>query len=147
MVMPQQRQSGTHASLLSRFLLGFEGTALPDELHDWLAHGLGGVAIFRRNWTSVEGLRNLTGEIRRAAGRPALIGIDQEGGTKFSLPEPFTEWPPPAELGRLGDAALVQQMARTIARELRAAGCNLNFAPMLDLHMNPGSPVTTRRSF
>jgi len=147
MVMPQQRQSGTDASLLSRFLLGFEGTVLPDELRAWLAQGLGGVAIFRRNWTSVEGLRELTGEIRRAAGRPVLIGIDQEGGTKFSLPEPFTEWPPPAELGRLNDPEAVSQVAYAIARELRAAGCNLNFAPMLDLHMNPESPVTTRRSF
>ncbi len=145
--MPRQRQSGTHASFLSRFLLGFEGTVLPNELGEWLAQGLGGVAIFRHNWTSVEGLRNLTGEIRRAAGRPVLIGIDQEGGTKFSLPEPFTEWPPPAEFGRLNDAKAVSQVAYAIARELRAAGCNLNFAPMLDLHMNPESPVTTRRSF
>ena len=31
--------------------------------------------------------------------------------------------------------------------ELRAAGCNLNFAPMLDLHVNQESPVTTDRSF
>ena len=26
-------------------------------------------------------------------------------------------------------------------------GCNLNFAPMLDLHINPESPVTKDRSF
>jgi beta-N-acetylhexosaminidase len=31
--------------------------------------------------------------------------------------------------------------------ELRAVGCNLNFAPMLDLHVNAQSPVTTDRSF
>jgi beta-N-acetylhexosaminidase len=30
---------------------------------------------------------------------------------------------------------------------MRAVGCNLNFAPMLDLHVNPESPVTKDRSF
>jgi beta-N-acetylhexosaminidase len=34
-----------------------------------------------------------------------------------------------------------------MARELRAAGVNLNFAPMLDLATNPNSPVTSGRSF
>jgi beta-N-acetylhexosaminidase len=82
-----------------------------------------------------------------AAGRPVLIGIDQEGGTRFSLPEPFTQWPSPSELGTLGDAAAVRDVARAIGRELAAAGCNLDFAPMLDLHLNPASPVTQVRSF
>ncbi len=34
-----------------------------------------------------------------------------------------------------------------MARELRAAGVNLNFAPMLDLATNADSPVTAGRSF
>ena len=34
-----------------------------------------------------------------------------------------------------------------MARELRAAGVNLDFAPMLDLATNPASPVTSGRSF
>jgi beta-glucosidase-like glycosyl hydrolase len=38
-------------------------------------------------------------------------------------------------------------VARAIGRELSAVGCNLNFAPMLDLHINPSSPVTQVRSF
>ncbi len=133
-------------SVVERFLLGFEGTSLPEELSALLAQGLAGVTIFHRNFTSPEGLRLLTREIRRAASRPVLISIDQEGGTRFALPEPFTIWPTPAELGLVGDAAVVEQMARAMARELRAAGCNLNFAPMLDLAMNPASPVTTERS-
>lgn len=134
--------------VLRRFLLGFEGTRLPRDLREMLQRGLAGVAIFRRNWSSVEELRALTDEIRAAAApRHALIGIDHEGGTKFSLPEPFTRWPSPAELGRLDDRQAVEGIARAIARELLAAGCNLNFAPMLDLHVNPDSPVTQHRSF
>lgn len=135
------------SAVLERFLLGFEGTSLPAELRAKLARGLAGVAIYPRNFASVDSLRVLTREIRAAAGRAVLIGIDQEGGTKFSLPEPFTQWPCPADLGKLGEAALVEGMARAMGEELRAVGVNLNFAPMLDLHVNPASPVTQQRSF
>ena len=128
-------------------MLGFPGQELSAELARLLADGLAGVAIYPRNFRDAVGLRRLTRAIRESAVRPILIGIDQEGGTKFSLGEPFTAWPSPAELGRLGDASLVEKVARAMARELRAAGVNLNFAPMLDLATNPDSPVTSGRSF
>ena len=128
-------------------MLGFDGDSLPGELAEYLARGLAGVVIYQGNFTSVQGLRELTVAIRQAAGRPVLIGIDQEGGTRFALREPFTAWPSAAELGRLGDVDSVEQVARAMATELRAVGCNLNFAPMLDLHVNPESPVTKDRSF
>ena len=128
-------------------MLGFDGASLSGELAEYLARGLAGVVLYQRNFTTAEGLRELTLAIRRAAGRPVLIGIDQEGGTRFALREPFTAWPSAAELGRLGDVECVEKVAHAIATELRAVGCNLNFAPMLDLHMNPESPVTKDRSF
>lgn len=140
-------KASAKAAPAGKFILGFEGTTLPGDLRELLAQGLGGVAVFHRNFESPEGLRSLTSEIRRVAGRPVLIGIDQEGGTRYALKEPFTVWPSPTELGVLDDAALVERMARAMGRELRAVGCNLNFAPMLDLAMNPASPVTTQRSF
>jgi beta-N-acetylhexosaminidase len=132
---------------LHRLLLGFHGNAVPPEIAEMLRGGLSGVAIYPRNFSSPEQLRALTDALRRAAGGPILIGIDQEGGTKFSLPQPFTQWPSPADLGRLGDAALVEEISRAIAIELRAAGVNTDFAPMLDLAVNPKSPVTKGRSF
>jgi beta-N-acetylhexosaminidase len=105
------------------------------------------VVLYKRNFASAQGLRETTLAIRAAAGRPVLIGIDQEGGSRFALREPFTAWPSAAELGRLGDVETVERVARAMATELRAVGCNVNFAPMLDLHVNPESPVTRDRSF
>jgi beta-N-acetylhexosaminidase len=133
--------------VLERFMLGFPGRELSEELTQLLAGGLAGVAIYPRNFRDVAELSRLTRAIRQAAARPVLIGIDQEGGTKFSLGEPFTPWPSPAELGLLRNPSLVENLARAMARELRAAGVNLNFAPMLDLATNPNSPVTSGRSF
>lgn len=149
--------------VLERFLLGFEGTSLPEWLAGLLSAGLAGVAIYPRNYENPEALRVLTGAIRNAAGRPVLIGTDQEGGTRFALPPPFTQWPSPAELAQLDARAsdgspashatarpsenFTEQVASAIARELCAVGVNLDFAPMLDLATNPASPVTTGRSF
>lgn len=130
-----------------RFLPGFQGTALPAFLREQLAQGLAGVVLYPRNFASAIDLLTLTSEIRAAAPGPVLIGIDQEGGTRFSLPSPFTQWPSPAEFGALGDLEAVRSAGEAIGRELAAAGCNLNFAPMLDLHINPASPVTHRRSY
>src|SRR5258708_33138461 len=142
-----RRETQRRDSVLARFMLGFDGDTLAAELAGYLERGLAGVVLYKRNFRSVQRLRELTAEIRRAAGRPVLIGIDQEGGTRFALGEPFTAWPSAAELGRAGDIALVEQVARAMAVELRGAGCNLNFAPMLDLNVNPESPVTKDRSF
>jgi beta-N-acetylhexosaminidase len=130
-----------------RFMVGFEGTSLPIQTRELLEQGLAGVAVYARNFTSIEGLKRLNNEIRAAAGGKVLIGMDQEGGTRFSLPAPFTQWPSPSDLGSLGDENAVREVARAMGRELSSVGCNLNFAPMLDLHLNPASPVTQVRSF
>ena len=130
-----------------RFMAGFEGTTLPSAMRELLAQGLAGVAVYARNFTNIEELARLNEEILAAANGRVLIGMDQEGGTRFSLPAPFTQWPSPAELGAMGDENAVRDVARAIGRELSAVGCNLNFAPMLDLHINPSSPVTQVRSF
>lgn len=147
--MTNDAQATTRArdSVLARFMLGFDGRALPAELAEYLAGGLTGVVVYQRNFTSAEELRKLTSAIREAAGRPVLIGIDQEGGTRFALREPFTAWPSAAELGRLDNGEAVEQVASAMAAELRAVRCNVNFAPMLDLHVNAESPVTRDRSF
>ncbi|MFZ0819167.1 MAG: beta-N-acetylhexosaminidase [Candidatus Acidiferrales bacterium] len=130
-----------------RFLFGFQGSSLPPRVRRWLGEKLAGVAIYPRNFKSIEHLASLTSEIKSIARRPVLIGIDQEGGTRFSLAEPFTQWPSPSDLGRLADAHAVEDIAHAISIELSTAGCNLDFAPMLDLHVNAASPVTQVRSF
>ena len=135
------------AEVLERLLLGFHGDTVPQEIEAFLGAGLSGIALYPRNFGSPAALRALTDALRRAAAGPLLIGIDQEGGTRFSLPPPFTAWPSPADLGRLGSASLVEEVAHAIAAELRAVGVNVDFAPMLDLAINPESPVTKDRSF
>ncbi|HEV2299443.1 MAG TPA: beta-N-acetylhexosaminidase [Candidatus Acidoferrales bacterium] len=132
---------------MEKFILGFPGSGVSEELKAYLADGLAGVIVFTRNFSGPVALLQLTEEIRAAAGQPVLVGIDQEGGRRFALAPPFTRWPSADELGHLDDPAAVEGVARGIARELAAVGCNLDFAPMLDLHLQPGSPVTSDRTY
>src|SRR3990172_2609452 len=110
------------AGILERLLAGFHGTSVPSDIATLLAGGLSGIALYPRNFGSPSELRALTDALRRAAGAPLLIGIDQEGGTRFALPPPLTAWPSPADLGRLGDSALVGGGGRAVGVERRAGG-------------------------
>jgi beta-N-acetylhexosaminidase len=133
--------------LLPLFCVGFDGTSLPDHVRTWLADGLGGVILFRRNCQELEQVLRLTADIRAAASGPVLIGVDQEGGRVVRLPPPFLAPPAAGRIGARGDPALAQRLARAVGRELRAAGINWNLAPVLDIHTNPDNPVIGDRAY
>src|SRR5437660_11669819 len=99
-----------------RFLLVFEGTSLPNELRVLLKQGLAGAALFHRNFERLEGSCALTQEIQQAAGRPVLVGIDQEGGTRYAVKEPFTAWPTPTALRAADAPPPVERTAEAMAR-------------------------------
>ncbi|KQO94463.1 beta-N-acetylhexosaminidase [Leifsonia sp. Leaf264] len=126
---------------------GFVGTDLPEWLADRLRNGLGGVCIFGMNIVSRAQLRSLTDAVR-AANPLAVIAIDEEGGDVTRLYyDQGSPYPGPAVLGRLDDLELTERVGRTVAEELTAVGCTLNFAPDADVNSNPDNPVIGVRSF
>jgi len=105
-----------------------------------------GVILFARNMPDCQSLLALTAAV--AATVPAaLLCIDHEGGRVDRLPRPFTHFPPVLQMARRGDPGLLREVARYQARELRAAGFHVNFAPVLDIHTNPDNPVIGDRAF
>ncbi|HEX7834323.1 MAG TPA: beta-N-acetylhexosaminidase, partial [Pseudolysinimonas sp.] len=128
-------------------LPGFVGARLPSWLEERLRDGLAGVCLFGENIESGSQLRELTDAIR-AANPLALIAIDEEGGDVTRLHHlTGSPYPGNALLGRIDDQELTALVGRTVARELRAAGVNLNFAPDADINSNPDNPVIGVRSF
>ena len=82
----------------------------------------------------------------QGAGIPLFISVDQEGGYVARLPR-ATSFPGNMGLGAAGDPALTRKVGEVTARELRACGINMNFAPVVDVNSNPSNPVIGVRSF
>jgi beta-N-acetylhexosaminidase len=134
---------------IGQLLIGsFSGTTLTPELRSLAREfDLGGTILFSRNVEAPEQVTELAAEAE-ALGRsmPAWVSVDQEGGRVARLKEPFTRWPPMAVLGRAKSDTLAERFGRALARELRAVGITLDYAPVLDIHTNPKNPVIGDRA-
>ncbi|MDQ5908914.1 MAG: beta-N-acetylhexosaminidase [Pseudomonadota bacterium] len=144
-------------------LVGFRGTVLTDDnpiVRDIRDYQIGGVILFDRdvalkqdgrNITSPTQLQALTASLKNLARTPLFIAVDQEGGNVARLKERYG-FPPTVtaqSLGTADDLALTAQAADRIANTLVENGLNLNFAPVVDLNVNPDSPAIGKyqRSF
>ncbi|MDI7248204.1 MAG: beta-N-acetylhexosaminidase [Bacillota bacterium] len=112
---------------------------------------VGGVILFSRNLSDPFQTAYLVNELQKmatssGAGVPLFVAADQEGGYVTRLPG-ATPFPGNMGLGAAGDAELAREVAEATARELRACGINMNFAPVVDVNSNPSNPVIGIRSF
>lgn len=128
------------------FCVGFDGLVVPPEIDRLLDRGVGSVALFRRNVDTPSQFADLCGELKRRAGRPLAIGIDQEGGRVMRLRGAFTDVPAMRELGRTGDENLAYSVGQILGKECRAMNVDIVFAPVLDVDTNPDNPVIADRS-
>jgi beta-N-acetylhexosaminidase len=135
-----------------RLMIAFAGTTLPAKVAAALAaRPVAGVTLFaHHNVTSPAQVRDLTATLQAAApddGPPLLIATDQEGGQLNALGGETTQFAGAMALGATGDEALAEQVAGATARELRALGVNVNYAPVCDVANNPSNPALGIRSF
>jgi beta-N-acetylhexosaminidase len=148
-------------------LIGFPGTQLqPDDaiVHAILKQEIGGVILFDYNFATKTFDRNIKSPAQVAkltqqlqsynkqanASYPLLIGVDYEGGKVNRLKENygFPKTLSAAEIAKLSvDQATVY--ATQMSETLEKVGINLNFAPVVDVNINPDCPVIGRieRSF
>lgn len=128
-------------------MAGFDGFSPPPHILAWLASGrIGGVYLFARNIQNPAQVKRLVDDCRRAATRPILVGIDQEGGIVARLREGFSESPGAMALGASGDPQLAEEVAFMLGTELAALGVNWNFAPVADIAHQPANPSVGARS-
>ncbi len=144
-------------------MLGFRGTSITDTnqiVKDIQTLGIGGVILFEydspsssrpRNIQSESQLQALTAALQKKASIPLFIGIDQEGGmvnrlkTRYGFPRSVDA----QYLGSLGNPDTSRYYAQRTATTLANLGINVNFAPVLDVNINPACPVIgkIKRSF
>lgn len=131
------------------FILGPEGSGITEwersffrEADPW------GFILFARNVDTPDQLRRLTGSLRDAVGREALILIDQEGGRVQRLRPPhWQEWLPPLDQARQARDAVRSFWLRyrLIAAELRSVGIDGNCAPTCDIASQSTHPFLRNR--
>jgi beta-N-acetylhexosaminidase len=106
-------------------------------------YNLGGVIFFQGGPVRQAIMTNC---LQSVAKTPLLISIDGEWGLYMRLDS--TQWfPRHMMLGALNDNQLIYQMSAEIARQMKAVGVNINFAPVVDINNNPLNPVINNRSF
>lgn len=133
-------------------IVGFDGYAVPGEFKKQIQkYQLGGVIYFKRNVQSPAQLAELANEIQfscRTKDMPPLfISIDHEGGKVNRLVKPFTKFPGNDYLGEMGSPKVAFDFGMVIAKELKAIGVNVNYAPVVDVNTNRESPVIRNRAF
>lgn len=127
--------------------VGFEGTQISPQLEQLLRQTpLAGLILFARNIESLEQTRALTDRIREILPSP-IIAIDQEGGRVARLRDKVEELPAMLALAATGDTALAQRAGAQLAFDLRRAGVNVDYAPVIDLMLMRMNTVIGSRAF
>lgn len=136
------------ANCAGLFCVGFHGTSPSAEVLALIRRGVYGVILFARNVESAEQVAQLSGALKRAAGRPLLVTVDQEGGrvARLRACHGFTELPAMRALGQAGGEATAFEVGALLGRELRAVGIDQDYAPVVDVDTNPMNPVIGDRS-
>lgn len=77
---------------------------------------------------------------------PVMITFDGEWGLSMRISD-SPRFPHNMALGAISDYKLLYRYGKEVAREFRAAGVHVNFAPDADVNSNPANPVIGYRSF
>ncbi len=144
-------------------MVGFRGFEADDQspiIKDIRDRNIGGVILFdydvpskspERNIKSPKQVKDLTAALQKASTIPLFIAIDQEGGKVNRLKEKSGFPPSVSEqyLGSIDNPDTTEKFAEITAKTLADLGINLNFAPVVDLNINPDNPVIGKleRSF
>jgi beta-N-acetylhexosaminidase len=132
-------------------IMGFSGKSLsPESIRHIVDEGFTHFILFAHNYESKEQLIQLTDELQglgKAGGAPFIISADQEGGRVARFRNGFTILPPARKIGDKGSPTFAFETSKIQARELHAAGIQLNFAPVCDINTNPKNPVIGDRAF
>ena len=107
---------------------------------------VGGIIYFSRNIQSVQQLAELTNGLKESNGDyiPLFFCIDQEGGRVDRMPAEIADTPSAYQVGQAGYG---YDYGVLLAETCAAVGCNVDFAPSLDVWSNPENTVIGDRAF
>ena len=133
-------------------IVGFPEDTKKEALQDYIDRfKVSGFILFSRNFTDFDSLYALVSSLKEMNSLrnpiPLFISVDEEGGTVSRLPKGGTRFPDARQVGKAGEPGLTYKTGQIIAQELKAAGINLNFAPVLDIVDSKENRLLIRRSY
>ncbi|HNY35901.1 MAG TPA: glycoside hydrolase family 3 protein [Candidatus Pacearchaeota archaeon] len=135
-------------------IIGFRGTEIDRTSYISKAINIlniGGVILFDKDNPSGEFPRNIVDynqtkklieDLNRYSPTPLFVSIDAEGGyiNRLKTKYGFTNIPSAEELGK-GTTEETKNQANILGQQLKALGFNMDFAPDVDVNVNPENPV------
>ena len=130
-------------------MVGFRGTQAPNWIIKAVRDGLGGVILFDqdletksvRNIRSPEQVTRLVKTLKDASPGRLIVSIDQEGGrtSRLNPSNGFPATKSEADIGAENSTSATRDWARGLVAGLTRIGVNLNYAPVVDVNINPDS--------
>ncbi len=87
-----------------------------------------------------------TNEYQAVSKIPLLVGMDAEWGLAMRLDSTYA-FPWNMTLGAIKDSSIVEKVGRQIGNHAKRIGVHINFAPDIDVNINPKNPIIGNRSF
>lgn len=112
---------------------------------------VGGVILFSRNISTPKKTKKLIERLQVNSKVPLFVAVDEEGGSVARIASnkkmKTTIFPTAESIGASKDGEYVYEMGRTIAREIRNLGFNVDFAPVADVKTSDLNTEIGDRSF
>lgn len=128
-------------------IFGFDGTEPSARLRTAITTlQPGGIILFARNVVEPRQTWELLKEAQSLARVSMFLCVDMEGGTVDRLKAVIAPAPAAADVFATGKKKLYRSHGRLIGEECRTLGFNVDFAPVLDLGLEPSRSVLTSRT-
>jgi len=154
-VKQEQQDDGELMRKIGQMLIiGFRGTEVNGDsqiIKDINQYNIGGIILFDRdapsksfprNIANPEQTKKLITDVKQLSSSDIFVSIDAEGGLINRLKEKygFINIPSPEDMGK-DTPEKTKENAVIIAKELKDLGFNVDFAPVVDVNVNPDNPV------
>ncbi len=129
---------------------GIEGDSYSTEIEQLISQEkVGGIIFFKENLLNPQRSVALVNAIKEQSNLeryPLFLSVDQEGGRVTRLPG-LLKQPTNLEIGLKNDEVLAFGIGALLAKQVKAFGMNVDYAPVLDVNNNPDNPVIGDRAF